>query len=228
MLQTLQAATTSTGQSRGPAVTILRTDTLLLLLLAGDILFIGMHLLKLWTPYFRDPMFSVTTERGFAETYQYLKFYWAAVLLLVLAISRRAVLFAAWSSLFAYLVVDDMFMVHERMGARLAARLPLPSTLPLRPQDVGEGLYLAGLGGAFITVAAILHWLSDARTRRESMQLLRLLFYLALFGVGLDLIHALTPREGFWRTAAAAVEDSGELVLMSVVVAYAARRLRAT
>jgi hypothetical protein len=227
MLQTHQAAaTTSAGPTQGPAWAILRTDTLLLLLLAGDALFIGIHLLKLWTPYFLDPMFSIQTERGFAETYQYLKFYWAAVLMLALAVSRRAVLFAAWSCLFAYFAIDDMFMVHERMGTALAARLPLPSQLPLRPQDVGETLFLAGVGGAFISVAAGLHWLSGAATRRESIQLLRLLIYLALFGVGFDLIHALLPRGGAWRTAAATVEDGGELVLMSVVVAYAARRPR--
>ena len=201
---------------------ILEHDTVLLMLLLGDALFLALNLLQLATPFFRDPAFSIEAERGFGETYQYLKAYWASMLTLFIAVSRRKPLYAVWSVLFAYVLVDDMFTLHEHAGAVVAARLPSVSWSPLRGQDVGEAMYAAALGSMFLTVGALVYRTSDSHTRRDTIQLLRLIVYFAAFAVGLDLVHETSGR-GVLHTAVGLVEEGGEMVLMSIIVAVAAR-----
>jgi hypothetical protein len=198
---------------------------LLLLLGAGDALFILLHLAHITTPVFQDPRFSLELERGFGEVFQYLKEYWAALLLLLLAVRHRAPLFAVWSGMFGYLLADDMFALHERLGEALAPRLGLVDTVTLRGRDVGEVLVAAAVGGLVLVAVAVAYARSNPMARRASGRLLRLVVLLAVVGVGVDLLHQLvTP--GFWSTVLAVVEDGGELLVMTAIVWFVANLYR--
>jgi hypothetical protein len=195
--------------------------TLLLLLLAADALFVALHLAHVTTSVFQDPRFSLEVDRGFAEVYQYLKEYWIALLLILVARRRRAPVLLVWALLFGYLLWDDAFMIHERLGAALARELGLSGALSLGSQDVEEALVALAMGALALAALALTYVRSDGFSRRASRRLLRLLALLALFGVAVDVLHEmLTP--GFWHAAAGTIEDGGELVVMSLIVSLVA------
>jgi hypothetical protein len=195
--------------------------TLLMLLLAADALFVILHVSQLLTPFVQDPRFSVELDRGFAETYQYVKEYWAALLLLLVGLRLRTPLYVGWALVFVYLLADDAFMLHERLGAALAPHLPLPAALPVGHQHVGEAVVLGAVGGLALALIAVLSVAADARARRASGRLLQLAALLAFFGVGVDLLHA-TVASGSWHAALGVVEDAGEMVVLSVQVSVVA------
>ncbi len=196
--------------------------TLLILLLAADAGFVILPLSHLLTPFVQDPRFSVELDRGFGETYQYVKEYWAALLLLVVGLARRAPLFVAWAALFAYLLADDAFMLHERLGAALAPHLPLPPGFPLAAHHVGEAVVLGLASGLALALVVLTSLTSDAYARGASARLLQMTALLAFFGIGVDLLHAMVPP-GPWHTALGVVEAAGEMVVLSVIVSLVAR-----
>ena len=96
---------------------------MLALLLAADLLLIGLYVLwgyDHWT-------WSLENEAGPSERFQHLKWAVAAILLVFLSIRRRAVIYSVWALLFAYFAVDDSIRLHEREGAWLARVLDLVS-----------------------------------------------------------------------------------------------------
>jgi hypothetical protein len=196
--------------------------SLLGLLVAGDALFVALHVAHVTTPVLQDPRFSLDTDRGFAEVYQYLKEYWSALLLLRAGLALRAPVLVVWAVLFGYLMVDDAFMLHERAGEAIARRLPAAGALPLREQDVGEAVVAAAVGVLALAAVGLAHAWSAGPARAVSWRLLRLVGLLALFGVGVDLVHELLPP-GSWHAAVTLVEDGGELVVMTAIVWFAAR-----
>jgi hypothetical protein len=198
---------------------------LLLLLLAADALFILLHLAHINTPVFSDPRFSLEVERGFGEVFQYLKEYWAALLLLLSGVRQRAPLLVVWSALFGYLLIDDAFEVHERLGAMIAQRFQLPDTM-VRGRDVGEVLVAAAVGGLGLVAIAVAHFRSGRRARRASGRLLGLVALLAGVGVGVDFLHQMVGR-GAWATVLGALEDGGELLVMTAIVWFVAGLYRA-
>lgn len=193
------------------------TGLLLLLLVAGDVLFVLLHVAHVTTPVFQDPRFSLEMERGFGEVYQYLKEYWIALLLLLIGVRRRIPVFVAWSALFGYLLADDSFELHERLGSALARGLALPEDWLIRGRDVGEVLVAGGMGVLALAVIGLTHVRSDARARWVSGRLLRRLALLVFFGVGVDAVHQMFAP-GAVSTLLGTVEDGGEMAVMTAIV----------
>jgi hypothetical protein len=197
------------------------TATLLLLLGAGDALFVLLHLAHVTTPVFQDPRFSLELERGFAEVYQYLKEYWAALLLLLIGVRRRTPVFVAWAVLFGYLLADDAFAVHERLGREIATGLALGDGWPVQGHDVGEVLVAGAVGALALAAIGLTHARSEPAARQASGRLLRWLALLAFFGVGVDALHQMFDP-GVWHTVLGVVEDGGEMAVMTAIVWLAA------
>jgi hypothetical protein len=210
---------TGAASPAGPA-------SLLILLLSADGLFVALHVLHLVTPFFQDARFSIELERGFGETYQYVKAYWAALLLLLLGLGHRSALYLAWSLVLAFLLVDDAFMVHETLGARLGPALVLPGTVPLQGHHAAEALVLAAVALLAVALVGLASLRADPGARRVSRRLLGRMAVLAGFGVGVDLVHAMIPH-GAWHAVAGIVEDGGEMVVLSAIVALVAGPPRA-
>jgi len=126
---------------------------LLLLLLAADLLFVGLQVLHTFG-YAGDPRFSLGVERGYGEVYQYVKFFWTTALLSWFAFERREGIYGVGALLFGYFLLDDALGIHETAGRTMVDVLGIPSVLGLRGQDSGElgvsvlvGLFFLGLGG---------------------------------------------------------------------------------
>jgi hypothetical protein len=164
-----------------------------------------------------DERFSVSRERGFGEMFEYTKLAVTAAVLAWSATRLRSWAIFFWAALFAYLLIDNAFAVHELMGEVIGGRLPLPRVGNVRPADFGELVFLGAVGAvAALGIAAILRW-ACLRARRLTWMLGAGLLALAGFGVGVDLVHRLVS--GTWlEPTAAVVEDGGELIVTSALL----------
>lgn len=197
-------------------------QTLLMLFVGTDIAFMALHLLHTYSGFFTDPQFSLTKERGFAETFQYLKEAWIATLLIRFTFRTPNLLYASWSLLFGYLLIDDLFEVHERLGARIAGHFGLPPMFALRPQDFGELAVTASAAVLFSVLIGVGHYRADPATRSFSRSLLGLLVLLVCFGVVVDMIHVMIAHP-VWTLALDIVEEGGEMIVMTVILWFVFR-----
>lgn len=189
------------------------------LLLAVDLFFILLHLCHLYTPYFHDPAYSIEMDRGFAETFQYVQGFWVVLIFCWLAlISSPAYL--VWALLFTYIVIDDAFMLHERIGRALATYVDYQHIALLRTRDIGELLVFAAVGGVFLLLFGITYQQSSTPIRRVYQQLFRYFGLLVFFGVVVDMLHIIAGKEGFIVPLIGLLEDGGEMVAMSLLCWY--------
>jgi hypothetical protein len=192
---------------------------LLWLLLAGDLLFLSLHVLFL-QGYFSDTYFSIEQDRGFGEVFQYVKQYWTFLAFGLVAALRRESHYGAWSVLFGYLLVDDWFTLHERAGLEIVSRLPLPVPYALRPGDIGELLFMALIGSLFAPVLLLSYSRASAAARSAGRRMACLLAALVFFGAGIDTLHQLSHGTILYNLVGA-IEDGGEMAVMSLICTYA-------
>lgn len=226
----LQSSETDVGQRdprlRATVVRLLRidlgrdADKLLLLLLSTDAVLIVLHLLHVYSGYFADPSYSIGIERGFGETFQYIKAGWVVLMLAILAVRMRGLLYACWAVFFGLLLADDLFIVRERIGKGIGLEHDLGPLFGLRPQDIGE-LIVIGVFAALLVVPVLLAQIlagADARAFGRSMVLLVVAFI--AFGGVLDIIHAAVVSHPSWANVLGTIEEGGEMIVLSLIVRF--------
>jgi len=193
----------------------------LVLLLVGDLVYIAIHLVWTETKLLNSPLAALDVDRGYAEFFQYMKLLWTVLLLTCLSLRTRRWGYLAWALLFAYLLVDDSFSLHENLGKVLASRLSLTGALGLRAVDFGE-LLVSAMAGGVLAVGLGWAYLSGVdELRRSSRHLLVLLLAIVFFGVVVDMVHIASHPVGWLDNALVILEDGGELVVTSFVAWYA-------
>jgi hypothetical protein len=73
------------------------TLSLLYLFILGDMAFILVHALHVWSPWFAAYSFSIDADGGLAEMYQYLKLFWLAACIGVVFLQTRRWAFVGWA-----------------------------------------------------------------------------------------------------------------------------------
>lgn len=193
---------------------------LLVLLWLTTAAFVAAHLghRLLGVPW--HPFFDLGTDRGYAETFFQVITAWAVILLGVAAVRLRAPLLALFAISSAYLLVDDYFLVHEGMGVVVAGWMggePGGSGMTVH---LGEALYLGAVGVVVVTSFAIAYRAARPDVRRIARTLAALFAVLVVFGVVVDLLHALVAGPTVVDAAFTAVEDGGVVAAMSLIVAF--------
>jgi hypothetical protein len=205
----------------------LNTFAFLALLLSADVGFIVLHLIHAYTPYLSSIDYSLETDRGYAEVFQYIKEYWIAGMLAVLFARTRQAVYCTWSLLFGYLLFDDAFQVHERVG-RMLRKAGYFSDSPLTglsAQDFGELTVSAFAGITFLVLIGSTYLLSTPDAKQVSKRLVALLGIIILFGVFVDMLHsAMESLPG--SSILAVVEDGGEMLAVSITCYYVLGLLR--
>jgi uncharacterized membrane protein len=163
------------------------------------------------------PGFRFGMERGVHEVVGYLFAAWAAGLALYLAVVHRQAVLAAWSAVYAVLLADDYFMLHERMAKVVSANVTIPYPYG---QPVGEIVWLAFLGVVLLTAIAVGYRFATPEWRAASRVLTALLALLVLCGVGIDAVHGFTTNRGVWHVILTSLEDGGEVLMLAVVVTF--------
>lgn len=197
---------------------------LLCLLLLTDICFIVLHiffLLDVWSDLYPDPYsnpYSIETDRGFAEFFQYMKEYWCVLLLGLIVVKKRSPLYLSWMLLFLYLLIDDSTSFHETLGLYISNSLGFIPLFRLRGQDFGELIVSASISLFLLGYIGIAYRLGDKLFRKVSKYLIAMLLTLATFGVLIDLMHVIAPVELSGKLGL--LEDGGEMVVMSVITTF--------
>ena len=189
----------------------------LTLLLLADLAFLIFHILYL-SGVLKDPLLSIERETGYSEIYQYIKEFWIFILLLIIAVKEKRLIYFAWSILFLYLLVDDSFALHEKVGNYLTNYVDFKPVLNLKAADIGELCASAFFGILLFGTLFILYLFSKPIEKKISRELFILILALAFFGVFFDMLHAAIHwGENIWGI----IEDGGEMVIISILLCYA-------
>ena len=199
----------------------------LLLMIAGDFIFFILHIYK-FDPTKYD-IYSINQDRGLGEIFQYLKYIWSIIILLILSLKSKKNIYLAWIPAFIILFIDDFNTIHESYGSTIAKSLNNGNILinlgslfnidlALRWQDVGELIiYLITI--TFIASILIYPWLSSQKHEKEQFKLISLGFLcLGFFGVIVDILIILPQNIGFFLYVMAFIEDAGEMLATSFIV----------
>ncbi|MGG6266124.1 hypothetical protein ACQ4M3_04700 [Leptolyngbya sp. AN03gr2] len=193
----------------------------LVLLLLTDLVIFGIHIVAYSTPAASTPYWSVAEDRGFGETFQYIKELWLVFSFVALARFRSSWAYLSLALLFLYFFIDDLLFVHERVGVIIANRYSLPSLIGLRPEDLGEIVVslIAAIG--FSGIIGVSYWFGDRTFRHVCHRILVLIAGLAFCGIVIDAIHIVA---GTGTTGGldplALLEDGGEMLFMSLMCWY--------
>lgn len=191
-------------------------------ILLSDVLFIALHT-EAQLRGSQNSLLFIDFDRGYAEFFQYLKMTYALLLITLVAIETRSWILSVWLIPFAYLLSDDALQIHERGGEYIAQLFSLQPGLGVRAVDFGE-VAVSGIAGLIILpLLGIAYWKACAGERWIFHRLLGLIALLALFGIVIDLAHvaAHSLLGGFdWI---AVVEDGGEMVVATLIVAFLLR-----
>ncbi len=193
----------------------------LTLLVCGDLAFVLLHLVNGSIPQLSNPLLSLEKDRGYSEVYQYLKFLWIIILLILVALRRASWGYVLWALVFAYLLADDALQVHERVGIAIAQDLGLTPALWLRPQDYGELAVSLAAGTLLFGPLAWAYGSGTTTFRQTSLDLALLIGLLIFFGVGVDMAHVAIGLGGPFDFAAGVIEEGGEMLAVSCIAGYA-------
>jgi len=192
---------------------------ILYLFLATDLVFFGLHFIHAYSGVAGNPSFSLETDGGYAEIFQYLKEYWIALILGFLALRKHSATYLGWSLLFFYLLLDDSLQLHENLGYRLSRKLNFLPSFNLRAEDFGELLVSGFVGLFFLIFIATAYRYSDRLSREISRSLIKMFFALAVFGIVVDMMHVAINSPTL-DPILILLEDGGELIVMSVIASF--------
>ena len=203
----------------------------LTLLLITDLAFILLHLL-IYIPsssygsiFLSEVIWHkndllLTQDQGFAEVFQYIKEFWIALLLLFGYWQRRQSIFLAWALFYGYLLLDDFLSIHELIGINISNFFNFPDALSLRGSDFGELVFLALVGISFLLLISRSHAKSKSDDKKYSNLLVFFLLALAIPGILFDLIHVLVNQHSALFLIFVLLEDGGEHLILSFVLAF--------
>ena len=189
-------------------------------LLAADAVLLAGHIGSAILSPDGELWWSVTTEGGAGESFQYMKFAATAGLLLCVGWRLRDGLAGAWALLMVMLMIDDAVAVHEALGAIVARRLPagLSNEAAI---SVGELLVVGAMFG--LPLLLILagqfrrEWSRSPRASRFR-PLIGGVIALVASAVVLDFVHGLLIHTPLNKPLGA-LEDGGEMFAVSFLLA---------
>lgn len=192
------------------------------LLLTGDMVYFGLHF-SAWMAGASNELMFIDVDRGFAEFFQYIKFLYIVVLILLCAVSQRSWQIALWAPVFGFLLLDDSLQLHERFGEMLVDTLGLPSVLGLRAQDAGELLVVGAFGVALLIPLLVGYLKGTPLSKAVYVIFFALVVILGIVGVGLDMLHEIVSHFYAGPDFMSALEDGGEMLVVSLMAAFAIR-----
>lgn len=195
----------------------LRLWGLLLLLWATTALYLVMHLGHRFLGVPWHPAFDLGTERGYGEVFFQMLTGWSILLLVIAAVRRRAATLLVWAAFTAYLLADDYFMVHERIGTWFALNVMYVGRLSTH---LGEGIWMLTIGILVVVSIVVAYRLTGPEVRRITITLGAIYAALAFFGVVVDAIHSPFIDIPIIDPVFIALEDGGEIAVMSVLVVF--------
>lgn len=193
----------------------------LAMLVVADVVCAAIFVVHALTPGPRLPHLTLSDDHGWAEFYLHLKQLWLVVLLLAAWWLRRVPVLAAWLAVAVFCLADDVWHLHEGVGRAVAARSGTAEILGLGVNHIGEMAWLAvwGIGLGAVVLAA--HRAATPAWRRVSSTFAVFFAVLVFFGVVVDVLHVLVEEISMVNGTFVVLEEGGEHVATSLLVATA-------
>jgi len=164
-----------------------------------------------------DLRWHIGSDNSYAEMFGYAKSLAVVALLISTYRLSRKWMYSIWAGVFAYVMLDDALLIHERLGRAVAG----PSSSDWA-WDMGQLAVwiLVGLILLVITVGSLVR--SSGQDRTNGVLLLVALLALGFFAVAVDLAHVIF-RASFpgAHQLFTVIEEGGEQVVLSLAVALA-------
>lgn len=189
----------------------------LVMLLVIDLAMITFHLTMTYLGNPEAETFHLGIDRSYSEFFQYAKYVWAVMILLLLTVRHGTGIYAAWAVGCAYVLVDDAFMLHENVGRAVLAAFPEGGETVMHMGELG---FLGAVCVALGTIILLAHRRARPPHRAASTTLMVLFAALAFFGIVVDAVHSFVAPGSTLDAPLTVLEDGGEMVVLSVVVAF--------
>lgn len=193
-------------------------SVLLLLLLCSDIVFNLLHILQHTLVSISAPNYVYLGTA--LEVYHLIKLFWIVVLFVYLLKVTQFPGYVSWLFVFTVMLIDDAFLIHQKVGLQVANRLDtiLPAGLNLPPR-LFEFIVLAAIGFILLLIVAWAYFYNTSTFRKIAHDLLIFILALFFFGVIVDLAAALNLGHGVIM-GFVILEDAGEMVVLSLILWY--------
>jgi hypothetical protein len=192
---------------------------LLLLFLGTDLGVIIFHIIdKTLAP--SSSLCAVAGFCAYLTGYNLIKLFWACLLFAYVLKSTRCSGYVAWILVFAYLLVDEASLLHQKIGDYIASSFAahLPHAPSLQPRYL-ELAVLVMVGTLLMAIVAWAYFRSPRSFREMSKDMLLFIVAWAFFGVFTDMAAAVM-RGPLIEFVSDKVEDFGEMVVLSLIVWY--------
>lgn len=167
--------------------------------------------------------FDIAREWSLPEIYQYGKEFSIVCLFAAAFRVSRFPTLGCLALIFAYLLLDDSLQYHERAGVFFSNTFTsLADGSDAKKRDVGEALALVVPAAVLGIVMLVTYMRDGVEGRRIFRKFLLLLFVLAFCGVFVDLVLKSLVSTA-WESILTILEDGGEMVVMSLILANVIR-----
>lgn len=156
--------------------------------------------------------FSLNSDRGFGEYFEYSLTAAIAVMLFLLWMRSRAGIYLLNALLFAYLTLDNSLRIHENFGHW--SEPLMPKNLPLKPNHIGEAVLLVSIGIVWLVALVIAFRTARLRPAINALILAAGVAGAAFFGVLADGISSWGSMSLKADVVASWIEDGGEFAMI--------------
>ncbi len=189
----------------------------LLLLVGADFTFVVIHFLYKFTHNMECSLFCLTTDRGYAEIFQYIKYFWIVILLIYILRKTKNTSYISWILVFAFFFCDDAFQLHTKIGYYLIRNSQINPPFHLRLLDIGEFVYFIISGAVLMGLLVWAYIRGGQIFKKISIDVLMLVLVIVFFGVFLDNFHVAFRLNGVGLSI---IEDTGEMIVSSLILWY--------
>lgn len=186
-----------------------------------DLVLIALHIVT-GAIYDKIPVqLNIALDFSIAEFVGYAK--WLVIIVLLWLISRRTRNPALLSCavLFIVMVADDSLQLHERIGEAAVKANAVGGVGWAQAQTLAELAVWAGMAALLIPIV-LLGFVKSSRVQWvPAARFLGLIAMFAVFGVVIDALHKPVADLPFGPQLADLVEDGGEMIVASIIVAHA-------
>ena len=204
----------------------LRSDVgflLLALLLVVDVAVVALHLAHVLFGVPGGKAFDLGVDRSFGEFAMYIKLGWISILAAMLASRRRSPVFAAVAMCSLVLLVEDAFILHERVGQGLAAAVvaafPSLEGVGILSIQVGELIWLAAVAAVLLIVLLVAYRHAVPEDRRDARSILLFFAVVGVLAIVVDSIHSVFAFGSLGDVVFTVLEDGGEMLALTPAVA---------
>ena len=203
---------------------------LLALLLAADAILIGAHIVTgVLLP--RIPLFlNIAVDHSLPELLCYAEMIAASGIMLRAFRRTGTALCLSFAAVLFVMMLDDSLQLHEAIGASFAESLHIAAFAGVEAKDSGE-LIAWGLLGSVLLLFGIFGLVRTPIASWPRFFMLAVLVGpLGFFAVGVDFLHDPVCAAASWRGYCSQifdlVEDGGEMIVQSLILAHVAAVFR--